>query len=971
MHKLFHRVRFSVSVSALLSLLIGLSLTSVLFAALRQIESARHQVQFEQSAQRAIGAVSGGLQDAVEQLLVLNQLFRTMGAISAEQFHTFSTPLLTRYPGIEAFSYQRVLVHSERRAFELAKRLRQPDFSITDIVDGVPRRAALRERYNVIDYLEPLAGNEIAYGLDTGQRTDQSGARRRSRISGRAAATGLLTLAQHPDRHSAFLVFAPVYWQGAPLDTPDQRQRATIGETAAVFDAPHLIGATLAGSDALSRPGMSIAVFAGGDASAGTQAYQHGTPSAPMRAQGLMPSWLWADRSAPVRASFAVADTEWSIALAQAPLSFVANHGGSLYVLLGGMLSSLLGAAYVFALVSRKETIERVAGERTSMLEFANLRLSEDLALREHTEKALRLRERVIEVSSNAIIICSASAPDYPIEYVNPAFERITGFAASEVVGRSLESLQGNSQDQQNIEEIRAALREQREGHAMLRNYRKDGSDYWNELFVAPVRDDRGAISHFVVAQYDISAVLRFEAELAFQAKHDTLTGLANRDLLRERLTLSIVNARRSGTALWVVFVDLDRFKFVNDTLGHEAGDTLLKTLAGRLKSAAREADTVARLGGDEFVLVLPDHTDDVTGMEVLTRIMDAVAQPLVIEEHEFLLTCSIGVATFPNDGDSAESLTKHADIAMYRAKEMGRNTFQFYTAAMNERTLDRLSIEADLRHALEREEFVLHYQPQVSLESGRIVAMEALLRWNHPLHGMIAPARFIGLAEEMGLIIPIGAWVLRTACQQTVAWQQAGLGELRVAVNLSARQFTQKSLVQSIAGVLSATGLEARLLELELTESMVMHDIDNAIAILRNLKGLGIHISIDDFGTGYSSLAYLRRFPIDVLKIDQSFVNDLNSDPDDAAIVVSIISLAHSLRLCVIAEGVETAEQLAFLRRHGCNQMQGYYFSRPLTAGAFEALLREGRSLPSRAEIEAEPSQDGAPATLAGADHL
>ena len=314
------------------------------------------------------------------------------------------------------------------------------------------------------------------------------------------------------------------------------------------------------------------------------------------------------------------------------------------------------------------------------------------------------------------------------------------------------------------------------------------------------------------------------------------------------------------------------------------------------------------------------------------------------------MIQCSIGVATYPTDGESAESLTRFADIAMYRAKEMGRNAFQFYTAEMNERTLDRLKIETDLRRALERDEFVLHYQPQLSLSTGKIIGMEALVRWNHPTEGVIAPTRFIGLAEEMGLIVPIGAWVLRTACLQTMAWHKAGFGALRVAVNLSPRQFAQQSLVQSIADVLRETGMIPSLLELELTEGTVMHDVDHAIDVLRNLKSLGVHISIDDFGTGYSSLSYLRRFPIDVLKIDQSFVRELSIDADDAAIVRAIITLAHSLRLEVIAEGVENAAQLDFLRAEGCDLMQGYFYSRPLATEAFGQLLRDDRRLPGSA---------------------
>ena len=626
-----------------------------------------------------------------------------------------------------------------------------------------------------------------------------------------------------------------------------------------------------------------------------------------------------------------------------------ANHRGSLYVLLGGLLSSLLAAAYVYQLVSRNSVIARITGERTAALQFANLRLSEDIAARMHNEKSLRLRERIIEVSANAIILCSADAPGYLIEYVNPAFERITGYAAGEVIGQRLEDLQGPEQGRQDMHAITAALREQREGKAIVRNFRKDGSSYWSELFVAPVRDDGdGPVSHFVVAQYDISTVMRFEQELEFQARHDILTGLANRALLRERLEQAMAVARRSTLPLWVVFIDLDRFKFVNDTLGHDAGDLVLKNVAERLCDATREVDTVARLGGDEFVLLLPQHGNGEPGAAILQRIQDAVAQPLQLGEYEFFLSCCMGVAVYPDDGVDADTLIKHADIAMYRAKEQGRGHWQFYASSMNAGTLERLELESELRHALERGQFHLEYQPQLDLASGAVVGMEALLRWQHPQLGRVPPASFIGLAEEMGLIIPIGDWVLRTACAQARAWQLAGHGPLRLAVNLSARQFKQKNLLHAVAQVLADTGLDAAHLELELTESMVMHDVEQATTIMAKLKALGVQLSIDDFGTGYSSLAYLRHFPIDVLKIDKTFVSDITHSIDDAAIVRAIISLAHSLRLKVIAEGVETEQQLAFLRQHGCDQMQGYLFSRPLAAPAFETLLLEGSMLPA-----------------------
>ncbi len=569
-------------------------------------------------------------------------------------------------------------------------------------------------------------------------------------------------------------------------------------------------------------------------------------------------------------------------------------------------------------------------------------------SFRQAAEDALYLHQRAIEASTNPMMITSANAPEYSIEYVNPAFERITGYSAAEVIGRSPRFLHKNDGDQHGLNEIRDALGEQREGLAVLRNYRKDGTLFWNELHIAPVRDEDGVVRHFVATQYDITEVKKYEAELQHLANHDTLTGLPNRALLRDRLRQSIAYSARSALPMWLVFVDLDRFKLVNDSLGHKAGDEMLREIAVRLQSSVRKTDTVARLGGDEFVLILLERPDGLAGQGAATvqRIMDTVAQPLMIEGHEFFPTCSMGVAVYPTDGNDPETLMTHADVAMYRAKELGRNNFQFYAAAMNAQTLERLHMESELRHALARDEFVLHYQPQVDLRSGRVVGMEALLRWNHPEFGMVSPASFIGLAEETGLIDQIGTWVLRTACAQNKAWQLGGMRNLCVAVNLSARQFGKVDLTRSIKDILHETKLAPKYLEIELTESMVMTDVECAISTLRELKAIGVKLSIDDFGTGYSSLSYLKRFPIDVLKIDRSFVRDIALDTDDAAIVASIISLSHNLKLNVIAEGVETKEQLTYLRQHGCDEMQGYYFSKPVSAERFEQILKDGREL-------------------------
>jgi diguanylate cyclase (GGDEF)-like protein len=437
-----------------------------------------------------------------------------------------------------------------------------------------------------------------------------------------------------------------------------------------------------------------------------------------------------------------------------------------------------------------------------------------------------------------------------------------------------------------------------------------------------------------------------YATQLQHQATHDTLTGLANRSLLHDHLSQAIAFAARNGHDVWIVFVDLDRFKTINDTLGHKAGDVLLNTMAARLKAALRESDTVARLGGDEFVLVLPGFPEGRLSAQTIHRIMQAIAQPIELEGRDYSLTSSVGVAIYPADASNPLELLEYADMAMYRAKELGRNNFQFFTAEMNVRLHERIRLEQALKDAIDREEFTLHYQPQVDLHSGQIIGVEALIRWQHPELGLVSPIRFIGLAEETGLISVIGAWVFRTACLQNKAWQRAGLPSIRVAVNLSARQLADPLLVESIAGALRETELAPACLEIEITESSVMADVEHSVQILRQLKALGIKLAIDDFGTGYSSLAYLKRFPIDVLKIDQSFVRDVETDPNNAAIVNSIISLAHNLQLDVIAEGVETSNQLAYLQRQRCDLMQGFHFSRPLPVEDVAAILREGKCL-------------------------
>ncbi len=563
-------------------------------------------------------------------------------------------------------------------------------------------------------------------------------------------------------------------------------------------------------------------------------------------------------------------------------------------------------------------------------------------------EEELKLRDRAIESSGSAICITDNLAPDNPIVYVNPAFERITGYSSAEVIGRNPRLLQGTDLAQPELLTIRAALHEQRPCHAVLRNYRKDGSMYWNELSISPVRSDAGAVSHYIGVHSDITGAKTHQDELARQANHDSLTGLPNRNLLRDRIEHACARTQRYGDFAAVAFLDLDNFKLVNDSLGHSVGDQLLRAVASRLEASLRAMDTVARLGGDEFVLVLSDHKSAQSVSGELQRIVESFAQPFTMDNQDVFVTASIGVALYPQDAKDAEALMKSAELAMYRAKESGRNSYQLFTTELQTKVTERMALEGMLRRALERGELSLHYQPQVDLHSNRIFGCEALIRWNQADLGMIGPAKFIPLAEDTGLIVQIGEWVLRTACRQTKSWQDAGLPAITVAVNISARQFREKNLLQSVAKILADTGLDPARLELEVTESVIMHDAQNVIAELQAFRDMGIKLSVDDFGTGYSSLSYLKRFPVDRLKIDQSFVRDVTSDADDAAIAQAVITLGHTLDLRVIAEGVETAEQLAFLRRNHCDEMQGYLFGRPMPADEFTKLLASGRTLGS-----------------------
>ena len=453
-------------------------------------------------------------------------------------------------------------------------------------------------------------------------------------------------------------------------------------------------------------------------------------------------------------------------------------------------------------------------------------------------------------------------------------------------------------------------------------------------------RDDAGSALKMLGVLQDITARKESEERTRFLADHDELTGLPNRSLFKQSLAQAVQRAERGGKFLSVLFLDLDRFKNINDSLGHETGDQVLRAVAERLTGSVRQVDVVARFGGDEFAVLVEGLTAEDQAGAVARKIVDALAKPLVLAGRQYRPGASIGISTYPSDGRDVLSLQKNADIAMYRAKEEGRGTFQFYSEQLNTHSIQRLEFESNLNGALNNKEFVLYYQPKIELASGRIAGVEALIRWVSPQFGFVPPADFIAIAEETGLIVPMGRWVVQTACVQNRAWQKGGLPPLRIAVNMSARQMADKGLVEFIVDTMTHTGLTAESLELEITESAVMSNQDHAEKVLNQLKALGFHLTMDDFGTGYSSLAYLKRFPFDSVKIDQSFVRGIPASRDDCAIVEAIIAMAHSLELKVVAEGVETQEQSEFLRELGCDQIQGYLFSKPIPSAEIVGLL-------------------------------
>ncbi|MGM0594486.1 MAG: EAL domain-containing protein [Pseudomonadota bacterium] len=560
-----------------------------------------------------------------------------------------------------------------------------------------------------------------------------------------------------------------------------------------------------------------------------------------------------------------------------------------------------------------------------------------DVTEKRQAESKLRQSAAVFENTADGVIVTDAEAR---IIAVNKAFCEISGYSEEEALGQRPSFRRSERQDRAFYRHMWRAIERSGRWQGEIWNRRKDGEVYPEWMTISTVRDGDGRITNYVAVFSDITHVKRSQMQLDHMAHHDPLTDLPNRTLFNDRLHQAIRRAERNDGTVAVLFIDLDRFKNVNDTLGHPVGDLLLQDVARRLQNLLREEDTVARLSGDEFIVLIEDLERPEVAEGVARKVIDKLSHPFSVHGNELFIGASIGISLYPDDGHTAANLVKYADTAMYRAKEEGRNTYQFYTQELTDSVVERMELEAALRRALERDQLELHYQPQVDLAQRRIIGAEALLRWTHPELGNVPPDKFIPLAEESGMIIEIGDWVLQQACTQAVAWARQYEDFRRIAVNLSGVQIQRRDIVDKVAAVLRRTGLEPHLLELEITESVLMHYPEIAAETLQGLRNLGVELAIDDFGTGYSSMSYLKRFPIQNLKIDRSFVMDIPKDSNDTAITRAVIALGKSLQLSVIAEGVETAEQVEFLLHEGCDMGQGYYFSRPIPPGPFRDLL-------------------------------
>jgi diguanylate cyclase (GGDEF)-like protein len=923
----------------------GLCVTTLLFVGIRHLEYDHMRAEFERRAMIRAGIIHEGLNEAERDLSAVNLLLSTVGSVSPEQFDSFVRPILKRNPSIQNFTFYRIVSASELPAFEADMQLKYPGFAVTDMIDGKHVPVKESSTYRIVQYVQPLRGNEAVIGSNATSQKEQGDAIERACRTGLAAMTKQYQLASQNSSQRGFVMLLPVYRNAIQLRDGEDRCRSVAGFTAAAINGRALVEYSLAKNNLARAPGFEMEVYLGDSVNKENLVFlnqAYGTET--LQPLTVAQRFLY-DRQSAYSMSFDAAGQPWHIVVSAVSPSVFKGHLASMLTLIGGLLLTLLATIYARAVSRHARRIKWLIERRTNELRRMRELLVANRSLDAERSNLLTLfrqapgfiavmrdKNHVFEIANLAYyaLVGKRDLVGKPVREALPELEGQGFFELLDGVYASGEPYVGRG--------VPIEVRDGVAGNAEM---------HYVDFVYQPIMDETGAVTGIFVQGSDVSQEKFSQDRLQYMATHDALTDLPNFTLLLDRLNQAILRAKFTEHPIVISVIDLDRFKFINESLGHRIADTILKTIAGRLRDIVEGDTTVARTDGDKFVILFAEHIPCDAYAAIAQNIIATVGSAINADDQQIFLTCSVGIATYPIDAIAPDALLQCADVAMHRAKRLGGNSYQFYAPSMNVHNLERLKTLTALRNAMERSELVLHYQPQVSLTTGKIVGLEALIRWQRPDFGLVPPSEFIELAEETGLIASIGTWVLRTACAQVKAWHDAGLGELRVAVNLSPRQFSQSGLVEDIGQILSQTGLPPYCLDIELTESAVMVDVDHAIEVLGQLKRLCVQLSIDDFGTGYSSLSYLKRFPIDVLKIDRSFIKDIPSDTNDAAISDAIISMAHSLGIKVIAEGVETDAQCEFLANNMCDEIQGYLVSQPLASNEMETLLREDRTLP------------------------
>lgn len=882
-----------------------------------RVENQRAEHEFEQHVELVTDAVFDRFATYEQVLRGGVALFYSSQEVTRDEWRSYVENLQVEglFPGIQGIGYAVNLAPGQLQAHEETVQADGfPQYQVH------PHATGEQPPSSAIMYLEPFDyRNQRAFGYDMYSNQTRREAMARARDSGQPALSGRVILLQETgeDNQPGTLLYVPVYKRGLPVGTTEQRRAALTGWVYSPFRMIDLMRGIL-GHD---LHGVRLRLF---DGAAPTEAKLlfDSAPDAP----------VLDDVMSKVQ-QVNVAGQPWTMAVSVSPGAAASGLSQPTIILLGGLLMTLALAGVVISMRGAEERAGRLAWEMTDALRASERRFR---AILEHTaDGILTIDERGI------------------VRSFNKAAEAIFGYSADEVIGRNVSQLMPERYRAQHDGYV--ARMETSASHRNLGmrrevvGLRRDGEEFpvWLAVNKIPTRGEM----EYVGMVSDLTERKRIQAELQYTAHHDALTTLPNRAVLKDRLDQAIRHARRAGNKVAVLMLDLDHFKRINDTLGHHVGDDLLISIALRLEASVRDVDTVVRMGGDEFVIVLPsvNGRDDV--VPVVEKLMRILSQPISVVGHEMIITPSIGVCLCPDDGQDERALLKHADTAMYQAKAAGRGNYQFFETHMMRTNQRRLETETALRRALDRGEFSLRFQPQINIHSGQLIGCEALVRWHHPQLGDVSPALFIPMAEEMGLIGSIGDWVMTNACQQAVQMQQELGQPLHMAVNISPQQFFRNDIISSINRALAMSGFPASQLEVEITEGVLLENSKETVQLLHKIRSLGVSLAVDDFGTGYSSLSYLTRFPIDKLKIDQSFVRDITLDASDAAVASAIIAMAHSLKLAVVAEGVETLEQYEFLSQRQCDVAQGFYFGRPVTKEEFIASAQSFQGQPTLAD--------------------